>query len=54
MRKIVIAGSAKSCSFPERELNEAKEFCQKHRIRHIIFESEELDIEGFSQNPKNR
>ena len=49
-----IAISAKSCSFPERELIEAKEFCQAHQIRHIIFDSEELDIEGFSQNPKNR
>lgn len=50
----VIAVSAKSCSFPERELNEAKAFCQAHQIRQIIFESEELEIEGFSQNPKNR
>lgn len=50
----VIAISAKSCSFPERELNEAKAFCEDHKIRHIIFESEELEIEGFSQNPVNR
>ncbi|MBP5491578.1 MAG: ATP-dependent sacrificial sulfur transferase LarE [Clostridiales bacterium] len=50
----VIAFSAKSCSFPERELNEAKAFCQAHQIRQIIFDSEELEIEGFSQNPKNR
>ena len=50
----VIAISAKSCSFPERELTEAKEFCKAHKIRHIIFESEELEIEGFSENPVNR
>ena len=50
----VIAVSAKSCSFPERELKEAKEFCEAQNIRHIIFESEELKIEGFSQNPPNR
>ena len=49
-----IAVSAKSCSFPERELKEAKEFCESHRIRQVIFESEELEIEGFAQNPKNR
>lgn len=49
-----IAVSAKSSSFPERELNEAKEFCQAHQIRQVIFESEELEIEGFAQNPKNR
>ena len=50
----VIAISAKSCSFPERELTEAKAFCEAHKIHHIIFESEELKIEGFSENPVNR
>ena len=50
----VIAVSAKSSSFPERELTEAKAFCEAHKIRHIIFESEELEIEGFSENPVNR
>ena len=50
----VIAISAKSCSFPERELTEAKAFCREHQIRQIIFESEELEIEGFSSNPPNR
>ena len=50
----VIAVSAKSCSFPERELTEAKAFCEAHKIRHIIFESKELEIEGFSENPVNR
>lgn len=50
----VIAVTSKSYLFPQRELNEAKEFCIKNKIRHFIFESEELKIEGFSQNPKNR
>ena len=50
----VIAVTARSCSFPERELKETKEFCQSYQIRQFIFESEELNIEGFSQNPKNR
>ena len=50
----VIAVTAQSCSFPKRELNEAKAFCAKEGIRHFICESEELKIEGFSQNPKNR
>lgn len=50
----VLAVTAASCSFPERELNEAKEFCEKNGIRHIVCHSEELDIEGFRQNPKNR
>lgn len=50
----VVAITAKSCSFPKRELNETIDFCNKEHIRHIIFESEELDIKGFSSNPKNR
>jgi uncharacterized protein len=50
----VIAVTARSCSFPARELNEAKAFCEKEGIKHIICESEELKIEGFCQNPKNR
>ena len=33
---------------------EAKAFCEKNGIRQIIVESEELDIDGFRQNPKNR
>ena len=50
----VIAVTAQSCSFPKRELNEAKAFCCEQQIRHFICESEELEIEGFSHNPKNR
>ncbi|MCH5321412.1 MAG: ATP-dependent sacrificial sulfur transferase LarE [Eubacterium sp.] len=50
----VIAVTAQSCSFPKRELGEAIAFCEKENIKHIVFESEELDIDGFSQNPVNR
>ena len=50
----VIAITARSCSFPERELKEAADFCKKEGIRHLICDSEELNIEGFSQNPVNR
>jgi uncharacterized protein len=35
-------------------MKEAQEFCKKEQIRHFICESEELSIEGFAQNPKNR
>lgn len=49
-----VAVTARSCSFPERELNEAKAFCKEQGIEHIIVDSEELSIEGFSKNPKNR
>lgn len=50
----VVAITARSCSFPQRELNEAKRFCDRNGIQHIIVESEELHISGFSENPVNR
>lgn len=50
----VLAVTASSCSFPKRELEEAKAFCAEHGIRHMVVESEELDIKGFRSNPRNR
>ena len=49
-----IAVTARSCSFPERELNEAISFCRNEGITHVICDSEELEIEGFSKNTANR
>ena len=49
-----MAVTASSCSFPERERKKAQEFCEKRGIRQVIVVSEELDIEGFRHNPKNR
>jgi len=49
-----IAVTASSHSFPKRELDEAAAFCKKEGIVHVIFDSEELEIPGFSQNPVNR
>lgn len=50
----VIAVTATSSSFPERESKEAKEYCEQNKIPQYIIKSEELKIEGFAQNPKNR
>lgn len=50
----VMAVTASSCSFPKRELNEALEYCKSQGIKHEVVESEELKIEGFAHNPKNR
>jgi len=50
----VIAVTASSASFPEREFKEAVRFCDENGISHKICKSEELEIEGFSHNPKNR
>jgi uncharacterized protein len=50
----VIAVTARSSTYPERELKEAAEYTHNAGIKHIIIQSEELDIEGFTDNPPNR
>ncbi len=50
----VIAVTAMSSTYPERELKEAKDFVRASGIRHIVIHSEEMEIEGFSSNPVNR
>ena len=52
--KNVLAATASSATFPERELKEAEAFCASNSIRQIVFPSEELSVEGFAHNPKNR
>lgn len=49
-----VAVTAKSHTFPKRELEEAKAFCRREGVRQIVVELDELKIEGFAQNPKNR
>jgi len=49
-----MAITARSRSFPMREFNEAKAFCEHEGILHVTCDSDELNIEGFSQNPPNR
>lgn len=50
----VIAVTAKSSTYPEREFNEARNFVEQFGAKHIVIISEELEIEGFSKNPINR
>lgn len=50
----VVAVTATSYSYPQRELFDAKEFAKQINIKHIIVTSEELEIDGFSSNPANR
>ncbi len=49
-----IAVTARSLTYPEREFKEAAKFTRSAGIKHIIIQSEELDIEGFTTNPPNR
>lgn len=50
----VVAVTAHSSTYPERELREAIEFTNSNSIRHRVITSEELEVEGFSDNPVNR
>ena len=50
----VIAVTARSSTYPEREFNEAKAYIESIGAKHIVIVSEELEIEGFSKNPVNR
>lgn len=49
-----VALTARSRSFPGRELTEAADFCAGEGIRHVVVESDELAIEGFRENPPDR
>ncbi|MEK6263634.1 MAG: ATP-dependent sacrificial sulfur transferase LarE [Clostridium sp.] len=50
----VIAITAKSSTYPEREFKEAVKYIEGIGAKHIVIISEELEIEGFSKNPVNR
>ncbi|KRQ87161.1 Argininosuccinate synthase [Caloramator mitchellensis] len=50
----VIAVTATSSTYPEREFNEAKKYAEQFGVKHIVIVSEELEIEGFSKNPIDR
>lgn len=50
----VIAVTARSSTYPEREYKEAVNFIKTLSAKHMVIISEELDIEGFSKNPVNR
>jgi len=50
----VIAVTGVDASVPEREVNEAKAFCEKRDIRHIICEVDPLKEEGYRNNGPDR
>ena len=50
----VIAVTALSPLYPERELEGVKKLIQTLEARHRLIESNELEIPGFSKNPPNR
>ena len=52
--KNAVAVTATSSTYPKRELQDAKLFAKTTGIPHIVFHSEELDINKFSNNPPDR
>ncbi|KXS55883.1 MAG: adenine nucleotide alpha hydrolase [Candidatus Adiutrix intracellularis] len=52
--KRVLAVTGRSLSFPLRELKVARDFTRTQKIKHLEVDSEELKLEGFSENPPHR
>lgn len=50
----VVAVTARSSTYPEREFREAQEFARKLGVKHVVIDSEELEIKGYADNPANR
>jgi uncharacterized protein len=50
----VVALTATSETYPEHELTEAKEFAKSLGVKHIIVDSNELEIKDFAQNDLKR
>lgn len=50
----VLAVTASSETYPHRELEEAQAFASRTGARHLVIETSELAIPGFSDNPPDR
>ena len=50
----VVAVTAASPLFPEREQRDAEAFCRERGIRQVVFPTRELETEAFTRNPPNR
>ena len=49
-----LAATASSPLYPEREVTGSKKIAESLGVRHVLIESNELEIDGFSRNPPNR
>ena len=50
----MLAVTSAGRSIPERELERASQFCQERGIPHLLMRYDELEVEGFRHNPKDR
>ena len=49
-----VAFTAASETFPSREAKEAEAFCKERGFTQIVFESNEINVPGYRENPVNR
>lgn len=49
-----LAVTIRSSFVPEREIREAKNFCEKEGIRQIVVEFDETQVKEFGENPPDR
>ena len=54
LKNNAVAITAASSFVPQREIEEAKNFCAAENIRQIIFKADVLSIDGVKENPQNR
>ncbi|MCX5886841.1 MAG: ATP-dependent sacrificial sulfur transferase LarE [Proteobacteria bacterium] len=50
----VVAVTARSLTYPEREIASAAEMAQKLKVQHRVIDSEELSLPEFRNNPPDR
>jgi uncharacterized protein len=50
----VVAITARSAAFPQREYDLAERIAQKYGVRHITAQFDEMSLEGFYKNPEDR
>lgn len=50
----VLAVTAVSASFPLRERDESRAYCESEGIEQVLFEEDEMSIEGFAENQADR
>ena len=54
LKEKAVALTATSVTYPEHELEDSINFTKSHGIKHIVIDSNELEIEDFAKNDVNR
>ena len=49
-----LAVTAATCTIPQHELDEARQFCQERQIRHVLLQIDAPQLPWLGSNPPNR